>query len=114
MDSSTPQHSVGLVVDEELTRKMAHLARLELTDEEIRLFTAQLGQILGYVGRLQEVDVEGVEPLAHPTVESFPEAQAMPRQDEARPAPVDAQGRPKIFQAAPELLNDGFKVPQIL
>lgn len=47
-------------------RYVAQLARLALTDDEAARFQAQLGQILGYVAALQEVDVEGVEPTAHP------------------------------------------------
>ncbi len=45
--------------------KVAHLARLRVSDEELDRMTAQLGAILGYVERLSEVDTEGIEPLAH-------------------------------------------------
>jgi aspartyl-tRNA(Asn)/glutamyl-tRNA(Gln) amidotransferase subunit C len=52
-----------------LTRRVAKLARLDLTDSEADNFTAQLGQILQYVDQLGEVNLhEGkeVEPLTHP------------------------------------------------
>lgn len=92
----------------ELTRQVAHLARLELTDEEVRLFTSQLGDILGYVEELQQVDVHGIDPLVHP-VELAPPM----REDECRPSPrVD--GKPKMLGPAPEVLDGGFKVPPIL
>lgn len=41
--------------------KIAKLARLELTDEEIKTYSDQLSAILGYIDQLQEVDTENVE-----------------------------------------------------
>ena len=43
---------------------VAHLARLGLTVEEQQKFGAQLGQVLGYIEKLKEVDVSRVEPTA--------------------------------------------------
>jgi aspartyl-tRNA(Asn)/glutamyl-tRNA(Gln) amidotransferase subunit C len=45
--------------------KVALLARLTLSDDELNRMTDQLGAILGYVERLSEVDTEGIEPMAH-------------------------------------------------
>lgn len=44
---------------------LANLARLALTDEEKVRFARQLGDILHYVEKLNQVDVSGVEPMAH-------------------------------------------------
>lgn len=44
---------------------VANLARLALSDAEKAAFSQQLGDILHYVGKLQQVDVTGVEPMAH-------------------------------------------------
>ncbi|VGO20115.1 Asp-tRNA(Asn)/Glu-tRNA(Gln) amidotransferase subunit GatC [Pontiella sulfatireligans] len=44
---------------------VAHLARIDLTSEETALFQGQLNQVLQYVEQLNELDVEGVEPMAH-------------------------------------------------
>jgi aspartyl-tRNA(Asn)/glutamyl-tRNA(Gln) amidotransferase subunit C len=44
---------------------VANLARLELTATERQKFAQQLGDILHYVDKLNEVDVTGVEPMAH-------------------------------------------------
>lgn len=44
---------------------VAHLARINLTDEETARFQGQLDQVLQYVEQLNELDVEGVEPTAH-------------------------------------------------
>ena len=45
--------------------KVSLLARLKLTDEELQTMTAQLGQIVGYVEQLAELNTDDVEPLAH-------------------------------------------------
>ncbi len=45
--------------------KVALLARLQLSDAELATMTDQLGQIVGYVDQLGEVDTDGVEPMAH-------------------------------------------------
>ncbi len=45
--------------------KVALLARLRVSPEELETFTGQLNSIVDYVAQLQEVDTTGVEPLAH-------------------------------------------------
>lgn len=45
--------------------KVALLARLQLTEEELSKTTAELAQIVGYVDQLGEVNTDGVEPMAH-------------------------------------------------
>ena len=96
-------------VDESMTRKMADLARLELTDQEVTTFTHQLGDILKYIDLLQEVDVTNVEPLTHPL-----ELKTPMREDEVKPSPVDADGNPRVLESGPEVMDGGFRVPQIL
>ena len=44
---------------------VANLARIELSDKERELFSSKLGSILNYFEQLNEVDVTGVEPMAH-------------------------------------------------
>lgn len=46
---------------------IAKLARLELTDEELKKYGDQLSAILNYIDQLKEVDVKGVEPIAQVT-----------------------------------------------
>ncbi len=48
------------MLTEEQVRHIAKLARMELTDEEVKKFTVQIGGVLEYVDVLQEVDTEGV------------------------------------------------------
>jgi aspartyl-tRNA(Asn)/glutamyl-tRNA(Gln) amidotransferase subunit C len=45
--------------------KVALLARLQLTDEELSKMTVELAKIVGYVDQLGEVDTTGIEPMAH-------------------------------------------------
>ncbi len=96
-------------VNEALTRRVAELARLELSDQEVNIFTSQLGEILKYVEQLQSLDTHHVEPLTHP-LELLPPL----REDVARLFPRDAEGKPKVLSSAPDVLYDGFKVPPIL
>ena len=46
-------------------RHVARLSRLELDDEQVHLFAGQLSQVLDYVSQLNELDLDGVEPMAH-------------------------------------------------
>lgn len=87
-------------VDAELTRKLAQLARLRLTEAEIAEFTAQLGKIIDYVGQLQVLKVEGVEPLLYPSMVGTEDGMRL-RPDEARTIPADAVAEP-------------YRVPQVV
>tara|TARA_Y100000310_G_C20608640_1_gene776860 strand:- start:676 stop:960 length:285 start_codon:yes stop_codon:yes gene_type:complete len=53
-------------VDAELTKKVASLARLELTDKEVEEMTSSMQDVLEAFSTLQEVDTEGVEPSVIP------------------------------------------------
>jgi aspartyl-tRNA(Asn)/glutamyl-tRNA(Gln) amidotransferase subunit C len=46
-------------------RWVAHLARLEISDDELPVMTRHLSAIIAYVNQLQELNTDGVEPLAH-------------------------------------------------
>jgi aspartyl-tRNA(Asn)/glutamyl-tRNA(Gln) amidotransferase subunit C len=98
------------VLDETLTRKVANLARLDLTDQEVQLFTRQMGDVVQYIDQLQQLDVSGVEPLMHPLEAVSVEL----REDVVREFDSDAQGDPKVLSSAPEVSDNGFKVPPIL
>jgi aspartyl-tRNA(Asn)/glutamyl-tRNA(Gln) amidotransferase subunit C len=85
---------------------VAHLARLALTPEEEKKLGAQLGQILGYVEKLKQVDVTTVEPTAHAVpmlnVTRVDEVRpSLPHEDALRNAPRQAGGLfvvPKIVE----------------
>ncbi|MBI1390542.1 MAG: Asp-tRNA(Asn)/Glu-tRNA(Gln) amidotransferase subunit GatC [bacterium] len=46
-------------------KHIALLSRLELSDDEAELYTRHIGEILEYVEKLKELDIEGVEPTSH-------------------------------------------------
>ena len=86
-------------------RWVAHLARLELSDDELAAMTRQLTSIVDYVAQLQALDTEGVEPMAHalPVHNVF-------RDDEPRPSlPPDA-----ALANAPNRQGDFYGVPAVL
>lgn len=86
---------------------VAHLARMHLTEDEIREFQGQLGQILAYVDQLRELDVEGIEPTAHaiPVENVLRDDIACPRSEEDREA---------LLGNAPARQGDEFLVPRII
>jgi len=53
------------MISEQEVRHVARLSRLRLTEEQVRHYAEQLSAILGYVSKLRELNVEGVEPMAH-------------------------------------------------
>jgi aspartyl-tRNA(Asn)/glutamyl-tRNA(Gln) amidotransferase subunit C len=85
---------------------VAHLARIALSPDEEKKLGAQLGNILGYIEKLKEADVTGVEPTAHafPLVNVMrPDAvaESMSNEDALRNAPAKANGLfivPKIVE----------------
>jgi aspartyl-tRNA(Asn)/glutamyl-tRNA(Gln) amidotransferase subunit C len=88
----------------EQVRWVAHLARLELGDAELGAMTRQLGAILDYVNQLQQVDTEGVEPLAHP----LPVHNVFRGDDPAPSLPVDA-----ALANAPDRQGNYYGVPAV-
>jgi len=76
---------------------VAHLARLSLSPAEEQQFGAQLGGILGYIEKLKQLDVTGIEPTAHPVplVNVFRPDLVQPslsNQDALRNAPAQSGG----------------------
>jgi aspartyl-tRNA(Asn)/glutamyl-tRNA(Gln) amidotransferase subunit C len=84
---------------------VAQLARIELSSEEAARLGAQLGNILGYIEKLKQVDVSNVEPTAH----AFPIVNVT-RPDVARPSlPHD-----EAMRNAPAKAGGLFVVPKIV
>jgi aspartyl-tRNA(Asn)/glutamyl-tRNA(Gln) amidotransferase subunit C len=84
---------------------VAHLARLSLSPDEEQKLGAQLGNILGYIEKLKEADVTGVEPTAH----AFPLVNVT-RPDEIRPSISNEDA----LRNAPAQANGLFIVPKIV
>ena len=84
---------------------VAHLARIALTAEEEEKFGAQLAHILGYIEKLNQLDVGQIEPTAHavPLVNVF-------RPDEVRPSLSNEEA----LRNAPARANGLFMTPKIV
>jgi aspartyl-tRNA(Asn)/glutamyl-tRNA(Gln) amidotransferase subunit C len=94
-----------MALSQDDVRWVAHLARLELSDAELELMARQLSSILDYVNQLQQVNTDGVEPLAHP----LPLQNAF-RADEPAPClPVD-----EALANAPDRRGPFYAVPAVL
>jgi aspartyl-tRNA(Asn)/glutamyl-tRNA(Gln) amidotransferase subunit C len=92
----------GVEID---VRYVAHLARLALSPEEEQKMAAQLSSVLGYIEKLKEVDVTGVEPTAH----AFPLINVT-RPDEVQPS----MSHQDALRNAPAQANGLFIVPKIV
>ena len=93
------------MIDREQVRHVAHLARLELTEEEEAQLTKELVDILSYVEQLGELDTEDVPPTMHAL-----DIQSALRADEVKPF----TNREDLLDNAPDREEDFFKVPKLL
>jgi len=55
-----------LALDLDQVRRIAHLARIEITDDEAQRTLDQLSDIFAMIERMRAVDTTGIEPMAHP------------------------------------------------
>ena len=94
-----------MIIDNEQVRKVASLARLDLTEEEEAQFSTQLSSILEYVQKLDELDTKDVPPTTRAI-----EVSNITREDQLQ----TFSEREAILDSAPEREEDFFKVPKIL
>lgn len=92
-----------LTVDE--VKKIAFLARIELTEKEVEKFRKELSTVLDYVEELKSVNVDGLEEVSQVT--GLVNVQRMD-------VVVDHGNREEIFSQAPEMKDGYFKVKAIL
>jgi aspartyl-tRNA(Asn)/glutamyl-tRNA(Gln) amidotransferase subunit C len=95
------------VVNGQVTRKIAQLSKLRLTDDEIERYTGELAKILDFVAQLSEVDVEGVEPTVH----GIP---LDPRFRDDVPVALPEEETKLIVACSESALYDQYKVPQVI
>ncbi|MFL6467675.1 MAG: Asp-tRNA(Asn)/Glu-tRNA(Gln) amidotransferase subunit GatC [Pyrinomonadaceae bacterium] len=90
-------------------RHVAKLAHLEITDEEVALYTPQMAEIVKYVEQLNELDTEDVEPmLGGLTAEG--ETTLTIRDDVVLPS----LGQKAALEQAPSAVEGHFQVPKVL
>lgn len=93
-------------LDADEVRRIAALAHLALTDEEVGLFGRQLADILEYVRQIQSADTAGVTPMSHASADGYE------RPDEPHTPLARAEALENAPEAAPEA--GLFKVPRVM
>jgi len=92
-----------LTVDD--VKKIAHLARLNLSEKDLSFYTPQLANILTFVEQLNQANTTNIEPLAH----SFESPQRL------RPDSITEQDQREAFQAiAPQVEYGLYLVPKVI
>ncbi|MEB4592209.1 Asp-tRNA(Asn)/Glu-tRNA(Gln) amidotransferase subunit GatC [Candidatus Thiothrix sp. Deng01] len=92
-------------ISAEEVKKVAHLARLAVPDEQLEGYVRNLSNILKLVGQLQAVDTAGVEPMAHP----------LDMAQRLREDVVTENNHREQYQAvAPEVENGLYLVPKVI
>ena len=92
-------------ITREQVEYVAHLSRLELSEQQKDMFAHQLDEILGYVEKLGELDTEHVEPLVH-----VAERHNVFREDAAG----ESLPQQEALSNAPDQSEGYFKVPRII
>jgi len=94
-----------MTLKSEDVKKIAHLARLEIRDDAIEQYVQDLSNILDLVDQMNQVDTEGVQPMAHPM-----DAQQRLRTDEV----TESNQRDKFQAIAPDVENGLYRVPRVI
>lgn len=92
-------------IDTDTVRKVAHLARIAVTEDELEPLAAELNSILGWVEQLGEVDVSGVEPMTSVTPMTLKR-----RADEV----TDGDRQAEVLANAPDAREGFFTVPKVV
>ncbi len=92
-------------IDRETARRVAKLARIKVEEDDLDALAGEFNAILGFVEQLNEVDVEGVEPMV-----SVTPMRLKRRQD----AVTDGGYQEKILSNAPDAREGFFAVPKVV
>lgn len=92
-------------IDTETARRVAHLARIEVAEEDLDTLAGELSGILGFMEQLNEVDVEGVEPMTSVT------PMRLKRREDAV---TDGDMTDRILKNAPDAREGFFAVPKVV
>ena len=94
-----------MAVTKKDVEKIAELARLKFSEEELENFTPQMNEILSYMDKLNELDTENVKPLSHPVEQSN-----VFRDDEMKTSILAED----TLKNAPSKDEHHFKVPKVI
>jgi aspartyl-tRNA(Asn)/glutamyl-tRNA(Gln) amidotransferase subunit C len=90
------------VIERDQVLHVAKLSRLRLDDAEIEKMAGELSSILGHIEKINELDLEDVEPTSHVVA-----LENVLRADEPRPS----WPRERVLEGAPDADDEGFRVP---
>ena len=94
-----------MTISKEQVQHLAKLARIEITDSEVRILASQLSDILELFEALEDVDTKGIAPTAHPA----------PLRNIMRPDEVeDSLSKEDVLQLAPETEDGLIRVRAVL
>ena len=94
-----------MAIDTDTARKVAHLARIRVEEERLPALAREFDAILGFIEQLNEVDVEGVEPMTSVT----------PMRLKRRPDVVtDGNQQDRVLLNAPDAREGFFAVPKVV
>ncbi len=94
-----------MTITEEELKRIAHLARLHLSDEEKTLFRGQLDRILDHFRKLREIPLEDVPPTSHVV-----DLENVFREDTRE----NSLGKDSLRKISEHLEEDGFRVPRVV
>lgn len=92
-------------VDDAIVRRIAHLARIAVKDDEVAHLRGEINGILGWIEQLQEVNVDGVEPMT-----SVTPVKLKLRKDEI----TDGGYPERVLKNAPQTEDGFFVVPKVV
>lgn len=117
------------MISEKEVKHIANLARIKLSNEEIKKYQKELSLILDYVKELEKIDIKNVEPTSHPLKSKNVIRQDLPRtfagiaSDDAGmhharkvrglPKPSEKPLREKLLEGAPERKGDFIKTLKV-
>jgi len=95
-----------MFIDNKVTKKIASLAKIKLTDKEIEEFSVDLSNILSWMEELKKVDVTGIE-----AVTSVNDTVLSEREDSDIKLDIEKK---EVLKNAPDKVGDYFTVPKVI
>ena len=95
-----------MLIDIKITKRIAHLAKIELNEKEIEEYSKDLSNILSWMDKLKKVDVKGIEPVTSVNDNKLFEREDLEFKDKVE--------KKKILLNAPDKNEDYFRVPKVI
>ena len=95
-----------MLIDIKITKRIAHLAKIELNEKEIEEYSKDLSNILSWMDELKKVDVKGIEPVT-----SVNDNKLFEREDSEFEDKIEKK---EILLNAPDKNEDYFIVPKVI